>query len=151
MLSTSVQMVKEEVQAPIGDYNWQLVDLENQVFDFQKQEKKVVLINFWATWCAPCVAEMPSMQGLYDDYKDKLTFMFVTSDQREKVAAFIQKNTYDFPVYYPLSEEPKMLRSKVLPTTFIINKEGRIVVAETGAADWNSKKTRAVLNDLLLE
>tara|TARA_R110002051_G_scaffold139976_1_gene212771 strand:- start:11123 stop:11683 length:561 start_codon:yes stop_codon:yes gene_type:complete len=151
MLSTSADMIKEEVQAPIGTYNWKLIDLENQNFDFQKQEKKVVLVNFWATWCPSCVAEMPSMQKLYNDYKGKVVFMFVTSDDREKVTAFMRKQGYDFPVFYRLSQAPKMLRSKVVPTTYIINKNGRIVVAETGAADWNSNQTRDLLDSLLQE
>mgnify|MGYP003148631006 FL=1 len=106
-------------------------------------------MNFWATWCPPCVAEMPSMQKLYDDYGDKVTFMFVTSDDRQKVENFLKRKNLNLPVYYPNSETPETLKSKLLPTTYIINSKGEIVVAETGAADWNSNKTRALIDDLL--
>ena len=149
LLSTSAAMVKEGMQVPLDSYQWKLTDLENRPFDFEAQRGKVILVNFWATWCPPCVAEMPSMQKLYDDYGDKVTFMFVTSDDRQKVENFLKRKNLNLPVYYPVSETPETLKSKLLPTTYIINSKGEIVVAETGAADWNSNKTRALIDDLL--
>ena len=149
LLSTSAAMVKEGMQVPLDSYQWKLTDLENRPFDFETQRGKVILVNFWATWCPPCVAEMPSMQKLYDDYGEKVTFMFVTSDDRQKVENFLKRKNLNLPVYYPDSETPETLKSKLLPTTYIINSKGEIVVAETGAADWNSNKTRALIDDLL--
>ena len=149
LLSTSAAMVKEGMQVPLDSYQWKLTDLENRPFDFEAQRGKVILVNFWATWCPPCVAEMPSMQKLYDDYGEKVTFMFVTSDDRQKVENFLKRKNLNLPVYYPVSETPETLKSKLLPTTYIINSKGEIVVAETGAADWNSNKTRALIDDLL--
>ena len=149
LLSTSAAMVKEGMQVPLDSYQWKLTDLENRPFDFETQRGKVILVNFWATWCPPCVAEMPSMQKLYDDYGEKVTFMFVTSDDRQKVENFLKRKNLNLPVYYPVSETPETLKSKLLPTTYIINSKGEIVVAETGAADWNSNKTRALIDDLL--
>jgi thiol-disulfide isomerase/thioredoxin len=151
LLSTSAAMVKEGMQVPLDSYQWKLTDLENGTFDFETQKGKVILVNFWATWCPPCVAEMPSMQELYNDYGDKVTFMFVTSDDREKVLAFLKRKNLDLPVYFPDSETPETLKSKLLPTTYIIDKNGKIVVAETGAADWNSSKTRTLIDGLLSE
>ena len=149
LLSTSAAMVKEGMQVSLDSYHWKLTDLDNGTFNFEAQKGKVILVNFWATWCPPCVAEMPSMQELYNDYGDKVTFMFVTSDDRQKVEDFLKRKNLDLPVYYPLSETPETLKSKLLPTTYIIDREGKIVVAETGAADWNSSKTRALIEGLL--
>ncbi len=151
LLSTSAATLKAEMQVPLDTYQWKLTDMENQLFDFEAQQGKVVLVNFWATWCPPCVAEMPSMQKLYDDYGDKVTFMFVTSDDFHKVAGFLENKDYNLPVYYPKSEAPKVLSSKLLPTTYIIDKKGKIMVAETGASNWNSEKTRQLLDKLLKE
>ncbi len=149
LLSSSAAMVKEGMKVPLDSYQWKLTDLENRSFNLEDQRGRIVLVNFWATWCPPCVAEMPSMQDLYNDYGDKVTFMFVTSDDRQKVLNFLKRKNLDLPVYYPASETPKTLKSKLLPTTYIIDKEGKIVVAETGAADWNSSETRELIDGLL--
>ena len=149
LLSSSAAMVKEGMKVPLDSYQWKLTDLENRSFDFEDQRGRIVLVNFWATWCPPCVAEMPSMQDLYNDYGDKVTFMFVTSDDRQKVLNFLKRKNLDLPVYYPASKTPKTLKSKLLPTTYIIDREGKIVVAETGAADWNSSETRELIDGLL--
>src|SRR5690606_12449975 len=151
LLSGSAALVKEKMQVSLDTYSWELVDLEQRTFNLETQKGEVILINFWATWCPPCVAEMPSMQELYRDYGEKVSFLFVTDDNPEKVVNFLKKRDYDLPVYYSRSQQPAMLSSKLLPTTYIINKEGKIVVAETGAADWNSAKTRKLLDALLLE
>ena len=150
-LSTSAAVLKTELQMPVENYDWQLVDAKGNDFTFIDAKGKVVLVNFWATWCPPCVAEMPSLQLLYNDYNEKVVFMFVAQDKVEKVSAFIAKKGYTLPVYYSKTEAPSVLTSKTIPTTYVINKEGKIIIAETGAADWNSAKTRKMLDALLAE
>jgi len=151
LLSSSAAKVKEGMQVPLDTYQWKLTDLENGTFNFEDQKDKIILVNFWATWCPPCVAEMPSLQELYNDYGNKVVFMFVTSEDRQKVVSFLERKDLDLPIYFPSFEPPKMLRSKLLPTTYIIDRDGKIIVAETGAADWNSSKTRALIDELLKE
>ncbi|WP_150452249.1 TlpA family protein disulfide reductase [Arenibacter lacus] len=137
-------------QVPLAAYEWELLDLEGNTLQFKSKKGTVVLLNFWATWCAPCIAEMPSLQQLYNDYGDKVSFMFVTNDDPSKVNAFLEKRSLELPVYYPNSPEPNVFSSKLLPTTYIVNEEGKIVVVETGAVDWNSEATRKLLDELLL-
>lgn len=151
LLSTSAAVLKTELQIPVKNYDWQLVDANGNRLNFEKVKGEVVLVNFWATWCPPCVAEMPSLQNLYNDYGDKVAFMLVAQDKTEKVAAFIEKKGYDLPVYYSMTEPPNVLTSKSIPTTYVINKEGKIIVAETGAADWNSEKIRNLLDELVAD
>ncbi len=151
LLSTSAAVLKTELQMPVENYNWQLVDAKGKDFNFMDAKGKVILINFWATWCPPCVAEMPSLQRLYNDYNEEIVFMFVAQDKVEKVSAFIAKKGYTLPVYYSKTEAPNVLTSKTIPTTYVINKEGKIIIAETGVADWNSDKTRKILDELLAE
>ena len=131
------------------DYQWSLQRLNGEEINFSQSEEKVTIVNFWATWCPPCVAEMPSFQKLYDSYGNKVDFYFVTSEESEKVNRFLQKNSYTLPVYIQQYEAPKQLKSQALPTTFLISKSGEIVIDEEGAADWNSKKMRALLDNLL--
>jgi len=151
VLSTSAAVLKTELQMPVENFDWQLVDARGDEINFKNAKGKVVLINFWATWCPPCVAEMPSFQGLYDDYNEKVVFMFVAQDKVEKVSAFLAKKEYTLPVYYSKTVAPSVLSSKTIPTTYVINKEGKIIIAKTGVADWNSDKTRKILDRLLAE
>ncbi len=137
-------------QNTIKDYNWILKNNKGVIFNFEETKGKVVLINFWATWCPPCIAEMPSMQLLYDDYKDKIEFVFVSNETFSVINEFIQKNEYNFEVYNPITKYPDTFNVSSIPRTFLIDKEGNIVVDKTGAANWNSEKVRKTIDALLL-
>ena len=109
----------------------------------------VIFINYWATWCPPCVAEMPSIQSLYNDYKDKIAFVFITSDDKDKTTKFYEKNNYKLPTYNLTSAIAPEISTRSLPTTFIIDKNGKLALKETGASNWNSAKVRQLLDDLI--
>ncbi len=131
------------------DYNWNLQKLSGEALNFSEAKGKVIVLNFWASWCPPCVAEMPSLQKLYDSYGDQVAFYFVTSEKPAKVEQFLKKKNYILPVYLQTYKAPEQLETTVLPTTYVISKTGEIVIAEEGVADWNSKKVRALLDKLL--
>src|SRR6056297_2244607 len=122
---------------------------EDEQTNLQSKKGEVVLINVWATWCPPCVAELPGFIELYSDYKDKVTFAFVANDEKEKVRAFLKKKGYELPVYFQASGMPQELESRSIPVTYILDKKGNIVVDKTGAANWNSYKTRSLLDELI--
>lgn len=147
--SFSPSVNNEEDRARIDSYQWRLVDIEGIPFDFEKAKGKVVLVNFWATWCPPCVAEMPSLQELYDDYGDKVAFLFVTNDAKEKVAPFMEEKGYTLPIFHETSKAPDQLVSRSIPATYLIDKEGNIVIDKVGAANWNSDKVRSTIDALL--
>lgn len=143
--------VEEREQQVLESYDWKLQDLQGRSSNLVEAEGKVILINFWASWCPPCVAEMPDLDNLYADYKKDVSFYFVARDQKVKVNAFLDKHGYNLPVYYESGFTPDQLYSGALPTTFIIDKKGHIVVAKTGSASWNSPATRKLLDDLIQE
>jgi len=145
LFAFSPSIESEDKREVLSDYNWQLADLEGNPIDFNQYKGKKIVLNFWATWCPPCVAEMPSMQALYNDYKDKAVFLFVANDDDEAIQKFLTKGNYAIPVYRELTLAPKLLQTNSLPTTYIINEKGEIVIDKTGAADWNSDKVRALL------
>jgi len=149
LISFSPSEKAETVRETLQDYNWNLQQLDGTEINFSQSKDKVTIVNFWATWCPPCVAEMPSFQKLHDTYGEKVDFYFVTSEKPEKVKNFIIKNGYKFPVYIQYHEAPLLLQSSVLPTTYLISKTGEIVVEEEGAADWNSKKMKEMVDKLL--
>ena len=110
---------------------------------------KVILINFWATWCPPCRAEMPSFQKLYTDYGNKMSFLFIADDDREKVQKYMTEFNYQLPVYFRESSVTQTFNIRSIPTTLLIDKEGKILVNKKGAANWNSQNFRDKLDILI--
>ncbi|MFC4222094.1 TlpA family protein disulfide reductase [Flagellimonas marina] len=151
LVAASADVVEVNEQDTLKNYHWSLVSTDGKPMNFESNRGKVVLVNFWATWCPPCVAELPSLVELHEDYGDKVDFAFVASDERDKVSAFLEKKGYQLPVFFEASQTPDELMSKSIPATYIISKSGKIVVDEKGAANWNSESTRALLDSLLLE
>jgi len=133
----------------ISNYNWELKGLNSPNVNFSEFENEVVFVNFWATWCPPCRAELPMIQQLYNDYKEKIKFVFVTNEDWAKVDTFFKEKGYNLPVYNSLSLPPEILtRSNSIPATYLMDKNGHILISKTGAADWNSNKVRKLLDEL---
>lgn len=132
-----------------NDLSWQLINNKGETVRLSDLSDKPIFINFWATWCAPCIAEMPSINKLYLDYKDDIHFVIATYEDQALVDAFLEKHELNFPVYRYHIKEPKLLQSKTIPATFILNTKGEIVVSEKGTSNWNSKSVRTLLDRLI--
>ena len=111
---------------------------------------KVIFMNVWATWCAPCLAEMPFIQNLFDDVSDeRIAFVMVSADDvRETASAFISAKEFTFPVYHLDGRMPSPYTSNSIPTTYIISPEGRVVAIHAGMANYDSAKFRRFLLEL---
>lgn len=134
-------------------FDFTLTAMDGSRLDFETVKGKVVFINMWATWCAPCVGEMPTIQALYDTYKDKpdMVFALISFDKDPKKAKkFIQKKGYTLPVYFPNETQiPKVYESKGIPTTFVIDKEGYIAYKKVGIANYESESFAEFMDKLL--
>jgi thiol-disulfide isomerase/thioredoxin len=95
---------------------------------------KVVLVDFWATWCAPCRQMLPHIQKMYEDYKDKgLEVMAISAESSAKVTGFQSENKFDFPAYTDEGKEANNAFSITgLPTTIVIGKDGKVVYSTMG-------------------
>lgn len=151
IIAFSPSKISEKDRETLKDYNWNLVDLEGKPANFKQSIGKVAVVNLWATWCPPCIAEMPSFQKLYKEYGDKIDFYFVSSEETEKLELFLNKKNYSLPVYQPLSIAPEKMQSRSLPTTYVISRNGKIVVNKKGSANWNDSGFKNLLDDLLKE
>ena len=129
--------------------DWRLMDDSGQAVNFESLAGEVVLLNFWATWCPPCIAEMPALDALYREYGDRVTFVLVSNESPEVVRKFMERKNYVLPSFTPLSVPPDQLQIRSIPRTFLIDREGQIVIDKTGAANWNGTKVRNQLDALL--
>ncbi len=146
--SPTVSEVSESKQ--LKDYSIQLKGLNSEDINLKNLQGKVIFFNYWATWCPPCVAEFPMIQELYNDYKEKVSFILITSENWQSVSPFYKENNYNLPVYNLMSNPPTLLnQSNSIPSTYIIDKNGFIRVFNTGSADWNSEKFRKKLDELI--
>lgn len=134
-----------------SDLEWQLINQDNQSIKLKDLSDKPIFINLWATWCPPCIAEMPSIEKLYLDYKDDVHFVIATYESQQLINTFLQKQDLHIPTYRYLAKEPELLRSKTIPATFIINTKGEILVSEKGTSNWNSDSVRELLDELISE
>lgn len=147
--SPSVEKISNSKQ--ITNYNWELEGLNTANTNFSAFKNKVVFISFWATWCPPCVAEMPSIQALYNDYKDDIVFIFITNEDKNIVTSFLTKHHYTLPVYNTFNSLKEFPEVTSIPRTFVIDKNGYIRVDKTGAANWNSNNFRKELIQYIIK
>lgn len=116
-------------------------DNKGNVIQTNNLKGKVIYINFWATWCPPCIAEMPSVNELYTKFSSNPNAVFILADvdhDMPKAEAFLRKHKIDAPLYVMESDIPKELMSGTIPTTLIIDKQGRIIYRHEGVADYAS-------------
>lgn len=137
------EKTKEDDQVNISAI--ELTDLEGNPVHWEDLKGKKVFLNFWATWCRPCIIEMPSMDKAYQALKDEnFVFLAASYEAPEKIRNFQEKQDFSFPfVHTKTSLEELNIHS--IPTTFIINKEGELVKTVVGSREWD---TPEMLNEL---
>ena len=114
---------------------------------------KVIVVNFWATWCVPCVKEMPSFENLYRRYRSQgLILLAVSLDKGDstKVQEFADKHKLSFPILLDTKGvAEKLYPSFSIPFTYVIDKQGRVVARVDGAKNWESSETFEAVEHLL--
>jgi thiol-disulfide isomerase/thioredoxin len=121
------------------EHNLSFTKLDGSKVQLASLKGKVVLINFWATWCPPCIREMPSLQNLYEKYRQNpnVEFLVVEVDNKPELAKrFIEDKGYTFPVYSPDDILPETLLGQAIPTTVVLDKAGEIVIRHEGMSDF---------------
>ncbi len=142
---------KEEVKSTeqVESKTIAVLNFEELQKRLSERDDQLLVVNFWATWCPPCVAEMPGMQELYESYGDRVEFVFVARDEHDRVLKFMDRKNLSVPIYYERTAPPEELKTSSLPTTYLIDPQGTIRIDKVGAADWNSKKVRGLLDELI--
>ncbi len=130
-----------------------LLSVDGTAFSLQQLRGNVVLVNFWATWCEPCVTEMPSLQQLHDAFGAS-GFAVLTVNYQEgpaRIVAFLQKMNLTLPVVRDTDGSvARAWGARVFPASYLIDRDGLVQFAISGAADWTSDRLvntiRALLN-----
>lgn len=115
-----------------------LKDLNEQPINLKKYRGKTVFINFWATWCKPCIEEMPSIANAQIILLEKeVIFLLASGESAEEINSF--RNNHNYKFNYIRIENSEESGIQALPTTFIFNAEGKLVFSEMGYRKWDDK------------
>lgn len=138
LVSSCTEKPKKEIQESksISEY----IDVDGNAVSLDGFKGKRVLINYWATWCIPCIKEMPSLVHAQEILKDEgYIFLFPTTDSLEKIIEFNKKKNFPLKFLHYTSSLDK-LKIYALPATFIYNAEGKMVKRIDGATEWDSEE-----------
>ena len=132
---------KKAINADISAIKFK--DVKGNVLSLADLKGKIIFLNFWATWCPPCLAEMPSINKFYEQYKndDEVVFLMIDADSDfAKAQNYLNRKKFKFKVYTFASDVPKTIFSGKLPTTIVFDKKGRIAMNGVGPANYASKE-----------
>lgn len=136
-------------QSGANDFNKvKLKDLNDKEIDSDQFRGKTVFINFWATWCKPCLQEMPSIESAQAKLKDEnVVFLLASNEEVDQIESFIKKHDYTF--QYVLLENMEELNIQALPTTYIFNSEGELKFSETGSRKWDDSNSLNLITTII--
>ncbi|MQP25625.1 hypothetical protein GFJ94_11185 [Flavobacterium sp. LMO8] len=143
------KFVSLDEQNIVSFYDWALIGPSGVSKNMIADEKNVILIHMWDVNDPNVVEELETLQTIYDEYKTKAQFYFVTKNTQIEVRNFIEQHQFTFPVYFSLSRIPKPMEFTFPSSTYLLSKKGRIVVESKVATNWDDDALRLVLNNLV--
>ncbi|MEO5347706.1 MAG: TlpA family protein disulfide reductase [Magnetococcus sp. YQC-9] len=138
---------------PLGK-DFELKDSEGRIYKLSNYRGQTVLINFWATWCPPCLKEMPSMERLWKEMGEKgfAILALNVGESAEAIASFSFQNDLTFPLL--MDQNEKISRDwlvRALPSSYLVDRQGKIAYQVIGERDWDDPNLKKVILDLILE
>jgi thiol-disulfide isomerase/thioredoxin len=129
-------------------------DYEGNIQSTADLKGKVVFINFWASWCPPCIAEFPSIEKFHSKFKDNDKIVFVMINLDSDIATgkqFLDKRKFSLPIFQAVSAVPKEIYSGSLPTTIVLDKYGVMRLHHEGFANYDGEEFNLQIKQLLEE
>ncbi len=136
---------------PVANRDFYFADINDRVTSLNEFEGEVVFMNIWATWCPPCIAEMPSIEALYNSLKDQdnVKFVLVSVDEDfDRAKEFMARRNFDLPIYHFRTKVPGTYESTVIPTTYVISKDGRLALEKRGLAKYDTPEFESFMIEL---
>lgn len=133
--TSSSDVVVQLLRNPVALPSFTITDLEGATISSEKWRGKVVIVNFWATWCGPCRAEIPDLVALQEKYRDHLVIAGISEDDGpvDIVKRFAAEHRVNYPIAMSTDEIRKIFPGVVaLPTTFVLDRDGRMVQKHVG-------------------
>lgn len=145
-----VAAIEKAVHIAPEDYDVELKGINVASTNLKNFKDKPMFLNFWGTWCPPCRKEWPSIQKLYDGRKGHVNFVLIAmNDQEDAVRKYLKENNYTVPVYIAQSPISEKLLPKAFPTTFLLDKTGRIIIKEDAATDWDAETIHQFIDNII--
>lgn len=143
----AMQLVSQRSDYP---YPLPLLTLDGRPANLRQFKGKAVLVNLWASWCPPCLAEMPGLQALYQKTDTaKVAFVLISLDANpNKAKALLKRKGYTLPVFFPAAPLPAPFDSPSIPSTIVLTPSGRLADRHDGMADYDTPEFRAALEKL---
>lgn len=124
-------------------FDMEMKNSKGEQINMEEFRGKVIFFNVWATWCAPCIEEIPTIHNLYKEVENRedVVFLMLSLDQDfQKAIDFRNKNDYEFEIYRLTGSMPAMYHTKLIPTTFVIDSKGNLVRQIDGMGKFDSKE-----------
>ena len=137
-------------QEALSGVEWKFQSLDGKETSLSAFEGKVLFVNLWATWCGPCVVEMPGIQRLYEQFpQEDVAFLLVSDEPPDVVEEFVREKGWELPLYVSDDAKPSAFVTRGIPATFILDRTGRIVFRHVGSARWDDESSVRFLTELL--
>ena len=132
-----------------ADYDWTIRPLDGTPVALDAFRGNVLFINLWASWCTPCVREMETIEQLRARLADtEVRFLIVAAEGERAVRRHLRRYPYDLPVYLEVDPIPPAFGLRGLPTSWVVDREGRILILQHGEAVWNTDEVERFVRDV---
>ena len=133
-----------------ADYDWTIRPLDGEPVELEAFRGEVLFINLWASWCTPCIREMETIERLQDRLADTdVTFLIVAAEGERPVRRHLRRYSYDLPIYLEVDRMPAAFGVRGLPTSWVVDRDGKIVLLRHGEAVWDTDEVEAFVRGVL--
>lgn len=129
----------KKASAPSFGSKLSLLSMTDEPISKDRYANKILILNLWATWCAPCIREMPDLVEMQKLLPDDFVLLLASDEEPERINRFLTKSSFDLE-FIRINNSIESLGVYSLPTTFIVGKDGELLETLVGARNWNDEE-----------